>query len=106
MHNARSLHHYESIAIASGEMLVAARAGDWDALIAAEGRCAASIKALAAEGDAKPANEQERARRVELIRKVLADDAAIRDLTQPWLRRLEDFLHSAGNARRLQNAYR
>lgn len=101
-----TLQHYESIAVASGEMLTAARAGDWDALIAAESRCAASIKALAAVGDARPASESERARRIELIRKVLADDAAIRDLTQPWLRRLEDFLHSAGNTRRLQNAYR
>ncbi|MCZ7563158.1 MAG: flagellar protein FliT [Burkholderiales bacterium] len=98
--------YYESLAATSADMLAAARAGDWDAVVAAEHRCATQIEALRASGDRRPTGEEERRRRVEIIRRLLADDAEIRELADPWLRRLEDVLRSAGNVRRVDRAYR
>jgi flagellar protein FliT len=36
---------------------------------------------------------------------VLADDAAIRDLTQPWMARLQHLMTSTSQERRLNTAY-
>ena len=88
----KTIDHYDAIAAASSRMLLAARAGDWDALAAAEGDCAQRIATL--EGlqreDAIAAAEQPR--RMRALRQVLAHDAEIRDLTMPWLERLDRML--------------
>ena len=101
-----TLWYYESIAAASGRMLRAAQEGDWDALIDQEKVCAALIEALRACGAEQRLSESSIKRKSAILRKVLAEDAEIRRLTQPWLRRLEELLHSSANARRLDDAYR
>ena len=40
-----------------------------------------------------------------MIRKILADDRAIRDLTSPWMAKLGAMLQSTGAERRLASAY-
>ena len=44
-------------------------------------------------------------RKVEIIRQVLADDAEIRNLTEPWMQRLQHLLTSVGQERKLHAAY-
>ena len=100
------LSHYEEVAIASGRMLEAARAEDWDTLVAAEKDCAALIARLRALGAADGLSSDGQKRRMTVIRKVLADDAEIRRLTQPWLQKLESFLSGRVGERRLRDAYR
>lgn len=101
------LDHYESIAHVSQLMLQAAWRNDWEALIDAEACCASLIERLQAAGDAAQVLDAEgRRRKHEIIRRVLADDAQIRDLTQPWLRQLTAQLGHAANARALAKAYR
>jgi flagellar protein FliT len=46
-----------------------------------------------------------RQRKVELIKKVLADDRQIRDLTMPWMAQLSKLIKNNGTQRRLANAY-
>jgi hypothetical protein len=41
-----------------------------------------------------------------IIRQVLAEDAEIRRLTQPWLRRIEELLRASSNQLRLGDTYR
>jgi flagellar protein FliT len=98
------LEHYESIAAASSRMLAAARAADWDAFLAHEQECARSVEALRALGGA-PGRQAAR-RKAAIIRQVLAEDAEIRRLTQPWLEKLEALLRSGANQRRVDGAYR
>ncbi len=102
----RILETYGTIAIKSGQMLDAARSSDWELLIALEQDC----RALATElkrvepGLAHPDAEHLR-RKAELIQKVLADDAAIRAFTEPWMCQLAAYLGSARQESRLQRAY-
>lgn len=93
---------YEQIAAASGSMLAAARSRDWERLIAAERDCAASVVRLkSAQECAHPLDPVARRRKVAILRNVLANDAEIRTLTQPWLARLQDLL-TATATRRLE----
>jgi flagellar protein FliT len=98
--------HYEAIAGASRRMLEAARADDWDAVTREEARCRELITVLKGaqrSGDATdPAVLALRRQRLTLLRAVLADDAEIRELSEPWLKQLEALLsgrtrgHAAG----------
>ena len=97
---------YESLSTITGAMLCAARDADWDRLVALEQCCASIVDKLREGGEAVPESDDLRRRKAALIRKVLADDAAIRDLTQPWLARLQSMIAGASRERRLANAYR
>jgi flagellar protein FliT len=43
--------------------------------------------------------------KIELIHKILADDAEIRTHTEPWMKSVQTLLGNAGMARRVQQAY-
>jgi flagellar protein FliT len=87
-------------------MLDAARASDWDALIEHEKSCAQVIDALRAAGAGLRLDPDSLERKRAIIRRVLAEDAEIRRLTQPWLGRLEDLLRTSTTQRRLGDTYR
>jgi len=100
------LQYYESICETSRAMLSAARSNNWDALIDAETRCAALIHRVQSEGDASAILDADgRKRKHEIIMQVLADDAEIRTLTQPWVKQLERWLGDH-KARSVAAAYR
>jgi flagellar protein FliT len=102
-----SLSYYESIGRVSEMMLCAARAGDWNALIDAEHCCAALIARLQlidpGTGDLDAPGLR---RKEQIIRRVLAEDAEIRDITQPWLHELDLQLGTAQRRRAAESAYR
>lgn len=104
--NREPLSYYEALAAASGRMLRAAQASDWDALIEHEKECAGMIEALRAADAGSRLDAAGRLRKGSLIRQVLAEDAEIRRLTQPWLRALEDMLRASTNRARLGDHYR
>jgi len=98
---------YENILAVTAQMLDAARTADWDLLLKREQECRQLVEGLAA---ARRDNEivlgpQIRKRQVEIIRKVLADDAEIRSLIEPCMHRLQHLLTSVGRERRLHAAY-
>jgi len=97
------LAYYESIGHVTRLMLRAAQAQDWELLQDAEACCAGLIHRLEAEKHqgAELAPEESR-RKHQIILRILADDAQIRLLTQPWLRQLEGVLggERAGLGRR------
>ncbi|PLZ00683.1 flagellar protein FliT [Burkholderia sp. WAC0059] len=79
---------YEAIAAISGQMLLAARGALWSDLAGLQREYRQLVDALReSEGEIR-LNEEERARKYELIRRILADDAAIRDLANPRMSRL------------------
>jgi flagellar protein FliT len=95
---------FKSISAFTGEMTDAARAGEWEKLAALERRCAMVAAALKAAPPVQLSPELQR-EKVELIHKILADDAEIRKYTEPWMRKVQTFLGSTGMTRRLQQAY-
>jgi len=99
------LQPYENLRAIMERMLVAARAGEWDRLVQLEHDCREIVEMLPAEEGAAAPGADTRNRKVELLRQLLALDAAIRDITLPWMRRLETFLDDGNSRRRLGSRY-
>ena len=86
------LNYYESIASASRGMVVAAREGDWNEVFRIEELCSHLIAELNTVKDWDILSGEEERRRRALLRAILADDAEIRNLSEPWLSRLTGWL--------------
>jgi len=85
---------YEKIGEMSALMVEAARREDWDALDEAEQACQLLIERLRAVG-ADPAitlDAEGRRQRLEIMRRILANDARIREIREPWLADLDSVL--------------
>jgi flagellar protein FliT len=96
---------YETVSDLTGQMLAAAKSGNWDHLAELESHCAKRIEALKqGEATAQLAAEV-RSRKVQIIHQILAHDRAIRDLTMPWMSRLSALMQSTGTERKLAAAY-
>lgn len=80
--------HYEAIAELSARMLAAARSGEWGELKTMQGMYRELIDGLREVDASSELDDTARARKLELVRRILADDAAIRDLSAPSLARL------------------
>jgi flagellar protein FliT len=76
---------YENIAGLTGKMAVAAQIGDFDALDRLENQCAAA--AVPAIGGVTKLEGAARQRKIDLLKQILANDRAVRDVTEPWLGR-------------------
>ena len=101
----RIVAHYTRMASLSRQMLAAATAGDWDGVCEAEKACARVIEDLSGIGDLSPSDPELRERKIALMKSVLADDAAIRLLSQPWLKKLDGLIRSGDVQVRLGRAY-
>jgi flagellar protein FliT len=88
------LDHYEAIARSSQRMLEAAKESDWEEVTRQEERCRMLIAALKAASVEAPLRPADNRRRMELLRRILADDAEIRGRADPWLKQLERLLAS------------
>jgi flagellar protein FliT len=77
---------YESIAGLTSKMAAAARSGDFETLASLEQQCAAQAGKITA-GPVAPLSGAPRMRKIDLLKQMLADDRAIRDVTEPWMAR-------------------
>ena len=96
---------YESISLLTNEMLLAARAGDWDLLAALEAQCGKHIASLRDSEENIALPEPLRHRKVDIIKKILEDDRDIRNLTEPGLRKLSALIQSNQTEQKLLNTY-
>ncbi len=96
---------YTRMADASHRMLSAARDDDWDRVGEVEKECASLIAELSKMGDLAPADPDLRQQKLGLMKRVLADDAELRLLSQPWLKKLDALLRSPETVARLDRAY-
>ena len=99
------IENYEFLSSLTAKMRVAATQGEWDHLVELEQHCSQRVQAMKAQDASTPLNEDMRLRKVALIRQMLADDAEIRNQTQPWMAQLQQLMQSTGQERRLQQAY-
>jgi len=78
---------YEHIAGLTGQMAGAAQSGDWNGFDQLQGQCATQAS-TAATG--VPALEgARRLRKIDLLKQIMANDRAIRDITEPWMGQLD-----------------
>ncbi len=96
---------YEELVLLSEQMLEAARHGNWDAMTEVQRIYVAHVEMLRSKETQPPASMQERMQRQALLARLLAHDAAIRDLVMPQLQRLGELLGSARRRRDVAEAY-
>lgn len=78
---------YENIATLTGRMAIAARAGDWNGLAQLETQCA--LHASGARAGVPALEGAQRKRKIDLLKEIMANDRAVREITEPWHGQLE-----------------
>lgn len=97
---------YETMSDISGRMAEAARNNDWERLVALEQDVAHMRDNLIVSEHRPPQlSPEERARKYQLISRILADDAEVRRHTQPWMEGAKKFLGAGVRERSLRQAY-
>lgn len=105
MNNIQVIAVYEDIRAVTEQMLQAACNSDWDQLVLLEKKCKGLVEGLIAAEPREPLSGKLQQRKVEIIKQVLADDAKIRNLTEPWMKQLQSILSTAHHEKKLQQAY-
>ncbi|MGN6316406.1 flagellar protein FliT [Trinickia sp.] len=95
---------YEAIAAVSSRMLTAARDALWNELMELQEEYRTLVDTLR-DDSGLSLDEQERLRKYDLIRQILADDAAIRDLVNPSVARLSAFFSARRPAHVLKELF-
>jgi flagellar protein FliT len=78
---------YENIAALTGRMAVAAREGDWNGLAQLETQCA--LQASGTRSSVPALEGVQRKRKIDLLKEIMANDRAVREITEPWHGQLE-----------------
>jgi flagellar protein FliT len=97
--------NYESLSAITSQMRDAAVQGDWDHLAGLEQLCSQHVATMKTVDAATRLDEQSRQRKIELIKKILADDAEIRNRTEVWMGRLQRVMQNGRHEQRLQQTY-
>lgn len=97
--------NYHSLSTLTSQMLVAATQGEWDQLIELEQQCSRQVAKIRLVDDESPLDEPSRQRKIQLIRKILADDAQIRNRTEAWMGQLNNIMQSNKQEQRLNKTY-
>jgi flagellar protein FliT len=104
MDSAKRIAIYQAISQLTGSMADAARVGDLDELTRLEQLCSALVVQLKT-APAVTLDPETQRQKVELIRKILADDGEIRAHTEPWMASLQKLLGQARQERDVRHAY-
>jgi flagellar protein FliT len=106
MDNMEVISLYETVADITDRMLAAARTGDWELLTELETRCSDHVENLRNnQAPREPLSDAAREKKVRILKKILADDREIRNITEPWMAQLSTMMKSAGTERKLSKAY-
>jgi flagellar protein FliT len=98
------LEEYQCLSGITGQMRDAAVVGEWDRLISLEKECKRKVDEIKPH-DVVPSNPEERAQKLALLKKILADDADIRNRTETWMEQLQRIMQSSRSEQRLQQTY-
>ncbi len=105
MGSAQAIANYELLSALTGQMREAAERGEWDQLVSIEHQCSKLVAAMKPVDAEVKLDEAAHQRKSQLITKILADDAEIRDLTQIWMGQLQLNMQSNRQEQLLLHAY-
>lgn len=105
MNTQQIISNYESLSVLTSQMRDAAVQGEWDQLIDLEQQCSQHVATMKPVDTFDTLDASTRQRKVHLIKKILADDAEIRNHTEAWMGQLQRIMHSNRQEQRLQQAY-
>jgi len=96
---------YENVAVITDQMLNAARDRDWERLTALETNCTSTVQKIRDNENPLPLTPELKERKIQVIKKILADDRQIRDITEPWMAELAGLMKSSSATFKLNQAY-
>lgn len=99
------IENYESLSVLTNQMRDAAEHGEWEELVELEQQCSRKIAEMKPIDASVTLDERSRQLKIQLIKKILANDAEIRNRTQAWMGQLQRILQSNRQEQRLQRAY-
>ena len=97
--------NYESLSAITTQMRDAAIQGRWDQLIGLEQQCSRQVEIMKPVDATTTLDEPARQRKIQLIKKILSDDAEIRNRTEAWMGQLQRIIQSNRQEQRLHQAY-
>lgn len=97
--------NYQSLSALTDQMRVAAVNGEWDKLILLEEQCTQHVEKMKPVDREVALDESARQVKIRLIKKILKDDAEIRDRTENWVLQLQRIMSSNRQEQRLHQAY-
>lgn len=97
--------NYESLSAITSQMRDAAVQGEWDRLAGLEQLCSQHVAAMKSVDTVAGLDEPSRQRKIQLINKILADDAEIRNRTEAWMGQLQRIMQTSRHEQRLQQTY-
>ena len=83
---------YENLAGLTGQMAQAAKAGNWSDF--EQLNIEAKVEARSATAGVPALDGAKRQRKIDLLKQLMANDRAIRDVTEPWNGQLDRALHA------------
>ena len=98
--------NYESLSTLTAQMREAAVRGEWENLIELEQQCRQYVAAMKQADASATLDEPSRQRKVQIIKKILENDADIRSRTVAWMGQLQRIMQSNRQEQRLHQAYR
>jgi flagellar protein FliT len=99
------IRNYESLSAITSRMRDAAVQGEWDTLIGLEQQYSQHVATMKPVDASTSLDESARQRKIQLIKKILADDAEIRSRTESWMGQLQRIMQSNRQEQRLNKAY-
>lgn len=105
MGSSQVIANYELLSALMGQMRESAVHGEWDHLIGIEHRCSELVAAMKRVDTEVKLDEAAHQRKIQLIAKILADDAEIRNRTQVWMGQLQLNMQSNRQEQLLLQAY-
>jgi flagellar protein FliT len=105
MNSLELLNVYEKVAHITADMLIAAQSNDWELLAQLEGDCSTHVSTLREFEGRSDLPADLKAKKVSIIKQILADDRAIRDITEPWMQNLTNLMKSSSTTRKLSQSY-
>lgn len=96
---------YELLSSLSGLMRVAADQGEWDKLIELEDQCSRHIASMKLIDPPPVLDESSLQHTMQLLREFIANDAAIRNGAESWMKQMQVNLQSNRQEQRINQAY-
>lgn len=96
---------YESLSGILARMVSAAEQGDWDQVAGMESACKPLIELIKSTPVDERLSHDQRRQKIQVIRKILHDDARLRELANPRMAQLQEMLQETRKSRDAVRAY-
>jgi flagellar protein FliT len=96
---------YEKVDQLTVNMLTAAQSGDWDLLGQLERDCSGQVSILKNNEIQSEMPIDLKTKKISIIKNILANDKAIREITEPWMQELSNLMKNSHTTRKLSQSY-